>query len=127
MPEAIAAIAFYNQEAVYRILFQAVAETLTTIARDPKHLGAELGFFAVLHTWGQNLLHHPHLHCVIPGGGLSLDQKRWIACRPGFFLPVRVLSRFFRRLFLEALQDCFDQGKLQFFGELEELRARAQK
>jgi len=121
VPEEVAAIAFYNQDAVYRILFQTVAEALTTIARDPKHLGAELGFFAVLHTWGQNLLHHPHLHCVIPGGGLSPDGKRWIACRPGFFLPVRVLSRLFRRLFLAALQACFDQGKLQFYGELEEL------
>jgi putative transposase/transposase-like zinc-binding protein len=125
VPEAIAAIAFYNQEAVYGLLFQTVAGTLLTIARDPKHLGAELGFFSVLHTWGQNLLHHPHLHCVIPGGGLSPDQTRWIACRPGFFLPVRVLSRLFRRLFLKALQECFDQAKLQFFGELEELQDAA--
>ncbi len=101
LPEQIAAIAFQNKSVVYKILFQATAETLLTIARDPKHLGAEIGFFCVLHTWGQNLHHHPHLHCVIPGGGVSPDHERWIACRPGFFLPVRVLSRLFRRLFLE--------------------------
>jgi hypothetical protein len=125
LPEEIAAIAFYNPDAVYRILFQTAAGTLTAIARDPKHLGAELGFFAVLHAWGQNLLHHPHLHCVIPGGGLSPDGERRIACRPGFFLPVRVFSRLFRRLFPEALQACFDQGKLPFFGELEDLQDAA--
>ena len=92
VPEQIAQIAFYNKETVYNILFRATAETLLTIAADPKHLGAGIGFFAVLHTWGQNLLHHPHLHCVVPGGGLPPDHERWIACRPGFFLPVRVLS-----------------------------------
>jgi hypothetical protein len=124
VPEEIAAIAFYNQEVVYGILFRAAAETLQTIARDPKHLGAEIGFFAVLHTWGQNLLHHPHLHCVVPGGGLSPDYTSWVACRPGFFLPVRVLSRLFRRLFLEQLEQAFQNGKLQFFGELEQLRAQ---
>jgi hypothetical protein len=122
VPEEIAALAFYNPRTVYGILFAATAETLTTIARDPKHLGAEIGFFAVLHTWGQNLLHHPHLHCVVPGGGLSPDRQRWICCRPGFFLPVLVLSRLFRRLFLQALQEAFDQGKLQWFGELTQLR-----
>ncbi|HYU46238.1 MAG TPA: IS91 family transposase [Terriglobales bacterium] len=122
LPQAIAAIAYQNKAVVYDILFRATAETLLTIARDPQHLGAEIGFFAVLHTWGQNLHHHPHLHCVVPGGGLSADYDRWIACRPGFFLPVRVLSGLFRRLFLEAIQAAFDPGKLQFFSELEPLR-----
>src|ERR1700731_2999962 len=104
VPEEIAAIAYQNKEVVYGILFQATAETLKTIAADLKHLGAEIGFFAVLHTWGQNLLHHPHLHCVVPGGGLSPDGSCWISCRPGFFLPVDVLSLLFRRLFLQGLQ-----------------------
>ncbi|MGB5083050.1 MAG: IS91 family transposase [Methylocystis silviterrae] len=122
IPEPIATIAYQNKEQVYGILFRAAAETLRTIAADPKHLGAELGFFAVLHTWGQNLLHHPHLHCVVAGGGLSPDADRWIACRPGFFLPVWVLARLFRRLFLEYLQTAFDTGKLQFFSSLEPLR-----
>ncbi len=118
VPEEIARIAFQNKETVYSILFRAASETLLTIARDPKHLGAEIGFFAVLHTWGQNLHHHPHVHCVVPGGGLSQDHTRWICCRPGFFLPVRVLSRLFRRLFLAALEQAFQDGKLEFFGEL---------
>jgi hypothetical protein len=122
VPEEIAAIAYQNKEVVYSILFRATAETLRTIAADPKHLGAEIGFFAVLHTWGSNLLHHPHLHCVVPGGGLSADSTRWIFCKPGFFLPVRVLSRLFRRLFLDYLQKAFDAGKLQFFAVLEKLR-----
>src|SRR5579872_3896185 len=125
LPEQIAEIAFYNKETVYGILFRAASETLLTIARDPKHLGAEIGFFAILHTWGQNLLHHPHLHCVVPGGGLSPDHERWISCRPGFFLPVRVLSRLFRRLFLEALEKAFLKRKLRFFGELEHLQEPA--
>jgi hypothetical protein len=122
LPEEIARIAFYNPEVVYGILFRTAAETLLTIARDPQHLGAEIGFFAVLHTWGQNLLHHPHVHCVVPGGGLSPDHERWIACRPLFFLPVKVLSRLFRRLFLDALEDSFYQGKLLFPGEIESLQ-----
>src|SRR5437667_6327446 len=122
VPEEMAAIAYQNKEVVYGILFRATAETLRTIGADPKHLGAEIGFLAVLHTWGQTLLFHPHLHCVVPGGGISPDGKRWIACRPGFFLPVRVLSRLFRRLFLEHLQATFDQGKLHFFSSLERLR-----
>jgi hypothetical protein len=122
VPEEIAAIAYQNKEEVYGILFRATAETLRTIAADPQHLGAEIGFFAVLHSWGQNLLFHPHLHCVVPGGGLAPDGKRWIACRPGFFLPVRVLSCLFRRLFLDQLQAAFDQGKLHFFSSLERLR-----
>jgi len=121
VPEQIAAIAFYNQEVVYQILFRTVAATLLTIARDPQHLGAEMGFFAVLHTWGQNLHLHPHLHCVVPGGGLTPDGE-WKACLPGFFLPVRVLSRLFRRLFLEALEKAYADGELQFFSDLEPLR-----
>lgn len=122
LPEQMAEIAFYNKETVYGILFRATSETLLTIARDPKHLGAEIGFFAVLHTWGQNLLHHPHLHCVIPGGGLSPDQERWISCPPGFFLPVAVLSQLFRRLFLEQLEDAFYGNKLRFPGSIEPLQ-----
>ena len=124
LPEEIAAIAYQNKAVVYNLLFAATADTLGTIAADPKHLGAEIGFFAVLHTWGQNLIHHPHLHCVVPGGGLSLDGARWIACRPGFFLPVRVLSRFFRRRFLQLLGQAFERGELEFFSALESLRDR---
>jgi hypothetical protein len=123
LPEQIARIAFYNQAAVYNILFRTAAETLLTIARDPKHLGAEIGLFAILHTWGQNLLYHPHLHCVVPGGGLSADRERWVSCRAGFFLPVRVLSRLFRRLFLAALEKIFRDGELRFRGEIESLAA----
>jgi hypothetical protein len=122
IPEEIASIAYQNKDLVYGILFRATAETLSTIAADPKHLGAEIGFFAVLHTWGQALLHHPHLHCVVPGGGISPDGTRWISCRPNFFLPVRVLSSLFRRLFLTYLQEAFDAGKLQFFSSLESLQ-----
>jgi hypothetical protein len=122
MPEEVAAIAFQNKRAIYDILFRVTAETLTTIAADPKHLGAQIGFFAVLHSWGQNLLFHPHLHCVVPGGGSSPDGQRWVSCRPDFFLHVRVLSRLFRRLFLESLKKAFDCGKLHFFGALERLR-----
>ena len=123
LPEQIAAIAYQNKAMVYDILFHATAETLRTIAADPKHLGAEIGFIAILHTWGQNLLHHPHLHCVVPGGGLSADGEHWLSCRPGFFLPVRVLSRLFRRLFLAQLQGAFDAGLLRFFNALESLQA----
>ncbi len=121
VPEQIAAIALQNKRTVYGILFRAASETLLTIGADPQHLGAQIGFFAVLHTWGQNLLHHPHLHCVVPGGGLSPDGSRWIPSRPGFFLPVRVLSRLFRRLFLEYLQDAFEAAGLRFAGALESL------
>ena len=124
VPEQIAHIAYQNKKVVYGILFRATAEALRTIAADPKHLGAEIGFFAVLHSWGANLLHHPHLHCVVPGGGLSPDETRWIACRPGFFLPVRVLSRLFRRLFLDYLIKAFAAGKLQFFSALQPLHDR---
>ena len=122
IPEQLAAIALQNQKVVYGILFAATAETLKTIAADPEHLGAEIGFFAVLHTWGQNLQFHPHLHCVVPGGGLSPDGQRWISCRPNFFLSVKMLSRRFRHLFLESLQKAYDAGQLQFFGALEPLR-----
>jgi hypothetical protein len=121
VPEPIAAIAYQNKRALYNMLFQASAETLRTIAADPQHLGAEIGFLAILHTWGQNLLHHPHIHCVVPGGGIAAEGSRWVACRPGFFLPVRVLSRLFRRLFLEQLRHAFGTGKLRFFGALDRL------
>jgi hypothetical protein len=124
VPDQIATIAYQNKRELYGILFRAVAETLRTITADPKHLGAEIGFFAVLHTWGSNLLYHPHLHCVVPGGGLSPDSTAWIACQAGFFLSVRVLSRFFRRLFPEYLVKAFDAGKLEFFSSLESLRDR---
>ena len=125
LPQQIAAIAYQNKRELYGILFRATAQTLLTIAADPKHLGAGIGFFAVLHTWGQNLLHHPHLHCVVTGGGLSADGSQWISCRDGFFLPVGVLSRLFRRLFLEYLVKAFDAAKLQFFSSLESLRDRS--
>jgi hypothetical protein len=122
IPEQLHQTALQNPETVYKILFQTSARTLETIAADPKHLGARIGFFSILHTWGQNLLHHPHLHCVATGGGLSPDGSAWISSRPGFFLPVRVLSRLFRRLFLEALESAFTLGKLGFFGDLAGLR-----
>ena len=102
---------------MYSLLFDMAAETLTTIAADPKHLGASIGATLVLHTWGSALTHHPHVHGVVPGGGVAPGGERWIACRPGFFLPVRVLSRLFRRRFLEELQDAHRTGRLQFFGE----------
>src|SRR4051794_941065 len=121
LPEPVAAIAFQNQRVVYDILFRTAAATLKTIAADPRHLGAEIGFIAVLHTWGQTLQYHPHLHCVVPGGGLAPDGEGWIACRPGFFLPVRVLSSLFRRLFLEALDAAFRAGELGFHVSLGEL------
>ena len=116
LPAPIADIAYQNKAQIYAILFKATAETLLTIAADPKHLGARIGLTAVLHTWGSALTHHPHLHCIVPGGGLSPDGERWISCRPGFFLPVRVLSRLFRRLFLEQLAAAHAAGRLHFFG-----------
>src|SRR5712692_7571336 len=124
MPAPIAEIALHNKAVVYGILFAAAAETLRIIAADPRHLGAEIGLVAVLHTWGQNLHHHPHVHCVVPGGGPSADRTRWVGCRPGFFLPVKVLSRLYRRLFLTRLQAAFDAGQLRFFGSLASLAAR---
>ena len=118
LPVPAAEIAFQNKRAVYAILFRAAADAMRDIAADPRHLGAEIGAIAVLHTWGQTLQHHPHLHCIVPGGGLSSDGTRWIACRPGFFLPVRVLSRRFRELFLARLQAAFTAGELRFSGAL---------
>lgn len=123
LPEQLASLALQNKRVVYNILFSAAAQTLRTIAADPKHLGAEIGFLAVLHTWGQTLRHHPHLHCVVPGGGLSLDGSRWLACRKGFFLSVNVLARLFRRLFLEALARAYEQDKLTFHGTIAYLAA----
>jgi hypothetical protein len=117
LPAPIADIAYQNKAVIYAILFKATAETLVTIAADPKHLGARIGLTAVLHTWGSALTHHPHVHCIVPGGGLSPDGERWISCRPGFFLPVRVLSRLFRRLFLEKLAAAHEAGRLHFFGD----------
>src|ERR1700722_16946701 len=117
LPAPISAIAWYNKAVIYALLFDIAAETLRTIAADPKHLGANIGATLVLHTWGSALTHHPHVHGIVPGGGLSPDGERWIACRPGFFLPVRVLSRLFRRRFLEALEAAHHRGDLQFFGE----------
>ncbi len=117
LPAPIADIAYQNKAALYGLLFDIAAETLLRIAADPKHLGASIGATLVLHTWGSALTHHPHVHGIVPGGGLAPDGARWIACRPGFFLPVRVLSRLFRRRFLEALQQLHDGGKLRFFGE----------
>ena len=124
LPAPIADIAYQNKAAIYAILFKAAAETLITIAADPTHLGARIGLTAVLHTWGSALTHHPHVHCIVPGGGLSPDGERWISCRPGFFLPVRVLSRLFRRLFLEQLAAAHDAGRLRFFGDHEPLAER---
>ena len=124
VPQDVAAIAVQNKATVYNLLFRATAETLRIIAADPRHLGAELGFFAVLHTWGQTLIAHPHLHCVIPGGGLSPSGTQWVACRPGFFLPVRVLSRLFRRLFLQHLQTACDAETLCLQGSLAPLQDR---
>jgi hypothetical protein len=117
LPAQIGAIAYQNKAKVYGLLFSAAAETLTTIAADPKHLGANIGLTAVLHTWGQSLDHHPHVHCIVPGGGVSPDGVSWVRCRPDFFLPVRVLSRLFRRLFLEGLVAAYDAGELQFFAD----------
>lgn len=121
LPAPISAIAYYNKAVVYGLLFEIAAETLTTIAADPKHLGAEVGVTLVLHTWGSALTHHPHVHGIVPGGGLSPDGKRWVSCKPGFFLSVRVLSRLFRRRFLEELGVAYRGGQLQFFGEYAEL------
>ena len=112
----IADIAYQNKTVIYDLLFKASAETLITIAADPRHLGARVGITSVLHTWGSAMTHHPHVHMIVPGGGISLDGERWVACRPGFFLPVRVLSRLFRRLFLERLLAAHQANRLKFFG-----------
>jgi hypothetical protein len=124
LPVEIAEIAYQNKAVVYDLLFRAASETLLAIAADPRHLGASVGATAVLHTWGSAMTHHPHLHMIVPGGGISLDGARWVRCRPGFLLPVRVLSRLFRRLFLAALADAHSAGRLAFFGELDRLRHR---
>ena len=125
VPAEVADIGFHNKAVVYDILFKAASETLLTIGKDPKHLGARLGVTAVLHTWGSALTHHPHVHCIVPGGGLSLDGQSWVSCRPRFFLPVRVLSRPFRRLFLDRLAVAHAEGRLAFFGDLAGLADRA--
>ena len=117
LPAPISDIAYYNKAVIYHILFKTAAQTLRTIAADPKHLGARIGATLVLHTWGSAMTHHPHVHGIVPGGGFSADGKQWIACKPGFFLPVRVLSRLFRRLFLEALTKAHQAGDLRFFAD----------
>jgi len=121
VPAPVADIAFHNKAVVYAILFRAAAAALRSVAADPRYLGAEIGAIAVLHTWGQTLHRHPHLHCIVPGGGISPDQTRWIACRPGFFLPVRVLSRCFRDAFVCQLRDAFAAGELRLSGALADL------
>ena len=121
LPAEIARIAHWNKRAIYGLLFKAAAETVMTIAADPRHLGARISMTSVLHTWGSAMTHHPHVHMIVLGGGLSPDGTRWVSCRPGFFLPVRVLSRLFRRLFLEGLSAQHRAGRLAFFGDLEQL------
>jgi hypothetical protein len=121
LPAPISAIGYSNKALVYGLLFDIAAEVLRTIAADPKHLGARIGATLVLHTWGSALTHHPHVHGIVPGGGLALDSERWVACRRGFFLPVHVLSRLFRRRFLEALTAAHDAGEMRFFGEHQDL------
>lgn len=125
LPPAAAEIAFQNKALVYALLMRSAAEATMTLAENPKRLGAKIGLLAVLHTWGQTLTHHPHVHCVVPGGGVSLDGNRWIACKPGFFLPVNVLARLFRRLFLAGLEAAFEKGALRFFGDLAPLAERS--
>jgi hypothetical protein len=119
LPETLAPLALQNKRVVYGVLFRAVAETLKDVAAAPKHLGAAIGFLAVLHTWGQNLMHHPHIHCVVPAGGISRDGQRWLSCKDDFFLPVRVLSPVFRGKFIDFLKQAFQNGHLRFFGKLE--------
>lgn len=126
LPAPVAAIAYHNKALVYAMLFDSAVETLKTIAADKRHLGAEIGAIMVLHTWGQTLTHHPHVHCIVPGGGLSESGDRWITCRKGFFLPVRVLSRLYRRLFLEKLKAACRADKLRFFGDLKHLSDRSE-
>ena len=117
LPARIADIAYHNRAVIYDLLFKVSAQTMLTIAADPKHLGAGIGITSVLHTWGSAMTHHPHVHMIVPGGGISPDGQRWVSCRPGFFLPVRVLSRLFRRLFLEKLIAIHQVGRLRFFGD----------
>jgi len=117
LPAGIADLAYYNKDVMYGILMKTAAQTLLTIAADEKHLGAHVGVTFVLHTWGSAMTHHPHVHGIVPGGGLSLDGKQWLSCKKGFFLPVRVLSRLFRRLYLESLREAYEHHQLMFFGE----------
>lgn len=121
LPEQLSGLALQNKRVIYGLLFRAASQTLLQIAADPKRLGAAIGFLAVLHTWGQTLQHHPHLHCVIPGGGLSPDRSRWVSCRKGFFLPVKVLSRLFRGKFVAYLRAANEQGRLAFHGQSKHL------
>jgi hypothetical protein len=121
LPAEIARIALWNKRAIYGLLFRASAKTVTTIAADPKRMGARVGMTSVLHTWGSALTHHPHIHMIVPGGGLSRDGNKWVASKPGFFLHVRVLSRLFRRLFVEGLMTLHRAGQLAFFSDLKEL------
>ena len=123
LPAGIAAIAYQNKAVVYNLLFKVAAETMRTIAADPKHLGARIGFTAVLHTWGSAMIHHPHVHMIVPGGGISLDGTRWVGCRPNFLLPVKVLSRLFRRLMLQMLIAAHETGRLQFFADHDQSRS----
>lgn len=123
LPAAISQLAFYNKTEVYQLLFRAAAQTLTTIAGDPKHLGAQIGATMVLHTWGSAMTHHPHVHCIVPGGGIALDKQHWQACKAGFFLPVRVLSRLFRRVFVDGLRQLFADNTLLFYGDMAKLSA----
>ncbi len=123
LPAAVSQLAFYNKADMYGLLFSAAAQTLSTIARDHKHLGADIGATMVLHTWGSAMTHHPHVHCIVPGGGISADEHKWQACKKGFFLPVKVLSRLFRRLFVEGLRQLYADGRLQFFGGLTDIAA----
>ena len=125
LPAAIADLALQNKRVMYDLLFKASAETTLIIAADPKHLGAKVGITSVLHTWGSAMTHHPHVHMIVPGGGISFDDTQWISCRPSFFLPVRVLSRLFRRLFLEMLVKAHDDGRLSFYGAHAGLADRA--
>ena len=123
LPAPISDLAYSNKSVIYTLLFKAAAETLQVIAADPKHLGAKIGFTLVLHTWGSSMMHHPHVHGIVPGGGLSMNGEQWVQCRPGFFLPVRVLSRLFRRLFLQRLQEAYQKGELKCFGKHRPLRS----
>jgi hypothetical protein len=118
LPQELRDLAYQNKSVVYDLLFKTVADTLPTIAADPKHLGAKIGVMAVLHTWGSTLVHHPHLHCIVTGGGCAVDRDQWIRCRPNFFVPVKVLARLFRGRFLAALQSAYENGELKFFGAL---------
>jgi hypothetical protein len=124
VPDQLAHLSLQNKRVVYNILFRAASETLRRVAQDPKHLGAQIGFLAVLHTWGQTLMHHPHVHCVVPGGGLAANGRGWVGCRPNFFLPVRVLSQLFRGLFLHYLKQAFQRADLEFYGTLQHLSDR---